>query len=410
MALGNDGNRLPAGWRWVKLGEVCRVASGSTPSSDTPEYWDGDIVWITPTDLGRQTSHLITDSSRRITQAGFENSGTEMVPAGSVVMSSRAPIGHLAIATVPLCTNQGCKCFVPGNDVDNHFLFFALKMSVPALQALGSGATFAEVSKSQVQAFSIPLPPIPEQKRIAAILTEQMTAVEKARTAAEARLKAAKELSAAYLREVFESEEAQGWQRKRLGKLAAVVQNGIYKSAEHYGHGQPFVRMYNIPNSYWKLNLDTLAQVSLDEAEKQKFLLQADDLLVSRVNSFELVGKCAWVGQEAEGYAFENMLIRVRLNDGAIPKFVAQQFGTSQVRQQIEKVAKRAIGQASINSEDLRGIELVLPPREEQWQLAKMLEEKSFASASLFSSIESELGSIKELPAALLRQAFSGQL
>lgn len=325
-------------------------------------------------------------------------------------MSSRAPIGHLGIATIPLCTNQGCKSFIPGEGIDTYFLFYALQKSVPDIQAIGSGATFAEVSKSQVQAFEIPLPPLPEQKRIATILTEQMAAVEKARAAAEARLKAAKELPAAYLREVFESKEAQGWPRKRLGEVATVIQNGIYKSAEHYGHGQPFVRMYNIPNSHWKLNLDTLAQVSLNESEKQKFVLQVDDLLVSRVNSFELVGKCAWVGQEAEGYAFENMLIRVRFGHEVDPRFIAQQFGTSQVRQQIEKVAKRAIGQASINSEDMRGIELILPPTEVQQRLSSLMDDKSFVMAKIRASIESELESIQELPATLLRQAFAGEL
>jgi len=278
------------------------------------------------------------------------------------------------------------------------------------LRQLNKAAAVPGLNRDDAAALPISLPPLPEQRRIAAILTEKMTSVEKARTAAEERLKAAKELPAAYLREVFESEEAQKWPRKQLGDLATVVQNGIYKSAEHYGHGQPFVRMYNVPNTHWKLNLHTLAQVSLDDSEKEKFVLQKDDILVSRVNSFELVGKCAWVGVEAEGYAFENMLIRVRLGDQEDPKFIAQQFGTNQVRQQIEKVAKRAIGQASINSEDLRGIELILPPTEVQQRLSMMVDEKSCAVANIITSIESELESIKELPAALLRQALAGGL
>ena len=211
--------KLPAGWRWAKLGDVCRVVNGSTPSSDIAEYWDGDICWITPTDLGKQAAHLISSSARKITKEGFASCGTERVPVGTVIMSSRAPIGHLGIATVPLCTNQGCKSFVAGDGIDSQFLFHVLKKAVPELRALGSGATFAEVSKSQVQAFEIPLPPLPEQKRIATILVEQMAAVEKARTAAEARLNAAKELPAAHLREVFESKEALGWPKKRLGDV-----------------------------------------------------------------------------------------------------------------------------------------------------------------------------------------------
>jgi len=294
--------------------------------------------------------------------------------------------------------------------IDRHYLYFAIKEAMAEIRNQVHGATMQHITKPEFEAIKIPLPTYIEQKHIAAILSEKMAVVEKARAAAEARLNAAKELPAAYLREVFESEEAQRWSSNRLGDLATVIQNGIYKSAEHYGHGQPFIRMYNLPNSHWKLNLETLAQVSLDDSEKQRFVLHKDDLLVSRVNSFELVGKCSWVGQEADGYAFENMLIRVRFGNDTDPKFVAQQFGTSQVRQQIEKVAKRAIGQASINSEDLRSLELLFPPIDEQRRLSRMIEEKTSASANLCSSIESELGAIKEIPAALLRQAFAGEL
>ncbi len=150
---------LPDGWRWVRLGEVCRVIGGSTPSSNVEEYWGGDIVWVTPTDLGLLQDPIITSSERKITKKGYEGSGTELVPVGSVVLSSRAPIGHLGIAGVPLCTNQGCKSFVPSAEVDSFYLFFCLKTSVPQLKALGSGATFAEISKNKLENFPIPLPP-----------------------------------------------------------------------------------------------------------------------------------------------------------------------------------------------------------------------------------------------------------
>ncbi|NJM08580.1 hypothetical protein HC891_23930 [Candidatus Gracilibacteria bacterium] len=97
---------LPKGWRWVKLGEIAEVVSGSTPSSSFSDYWDGNIIWITPTDLGKLKSKEIWDSERHITQAGYKNSRTELVPPGTVVMSSRDPIGHLGLAKVALCTNQ----------------------------------------------------------------------------------------------------------------------------------------------------------------------------------------------------------------------------------------------------------------------------------------------------------------
>ena len=197
---------LPDGWRWVKLGEVCEIVSGTTPKSGTPEYWNGEIVWITPTDLGKLRHRYITDSERRISKAGFDSCNLTMLPVGSVVLSSRAPIGHLGIVTVPLCTNQGCKTFVPGDALESEFLYHAMKRSVWDLQQMGSGATFAEVSKTQLEGFEIPLPPLSEQKRIAALLNEQMAAVERARKAAEEELEAINRLPAALLRRAFAGE------------------------------------------------------------------------------------------------------------------------------------------------------------------------------------------------------------
>ena len=200
------GQPLPSGWRWVKLGEVCDVIGGSTPDTGNPAYWNGDIAWVTPTDLGKFSDISIFDTSRQITLSGLQNCGSQMLPVGTVIMSSRAPIGHLAIAGVSLCTNQGCKSFVPGIDVDSVFLYWTLKRAVPDIQALGSGATFAEVSKSILYQFEISLPPLPEQQRIAAILKEQMGAVEQASIAAEAELKAINTLPAALLRRAFNGE------------------------------------------------------------------------------------------------------------------------------------------------------------------------------------------------------------
>ena len=203
--LGGE-QKLPPGWKWVRLGEVTTVVNGTTPASENPAYWGGHIVWITPTDLGRLTCPEIISSERRITANGFRSCNLTLVPPGTVVMSSRAPIGHLGIATIEVCTNQGCKSFVPGPNVDSFFLYYALKCSIWKLQQIGSGATFDEVSKTQCEGFPIPLPPLAEQQRIAAILREQMAAVERARKAAEEELETINALPAALLRRAFAGE------------------------------------------------------------------------------------------------------------------------------------------------------------------------------------------------------------
>lgn len=146
---------------------------------------------------------VIKSSSRKITALGYESCSTEMLPTGTVFMSSRAPIGHLAIAGVPLSTNQGCKSFIPGPSVFSQFLYWMLKWDLPALRQLGSGATFAEVSKSQLEQVRVVLPPLPEQKRIAARLNEQIAAAARLRVSLEAQLAEIEALPAALLRKAF---------------------------------------------------------------------------------------------------------------------------------------------------------------------------------------------------------------
>ncbi len=200
---GSPSELVARGWRCATLNEICQVFNGSTPKSAVDEYWGGDICWITPADLGNLDSPYIRGSARMITRAGYESCSTTLVPAGSVILSSRAPIGHLGIATMPTCTNQGCKSLVPSDAIDGEFLYSALLHSVGELRALGSGATFPEVSKAKVASFPIHLPPMKEQRRIVEDLERQTAAAALARRAATAQLAAAEALPAAILRRTF---------------------------------------------------------------------------------------------------------------------------------------------------------------------------------------------------------------
>jgi type I restriction enzyme S subunit len=208
-----------------KLGEVATILSGTTPKSDVPEYWNGSNVWVTPTDLGRLNTDTITDTERKISDAGLASCNLTMVPRNAVVMSSRAPIGHLAIAGCDLYTNQGCKSFVCGEEFDSEFLFFLLKHHVTEFQSLGSGATFKEVSKGVLESYEITFPHSTEkQRQIATRLKVQLAEVDNARQAAETQLLEIEKLADAI---VFESIRRGKNTKHKLGDVLDEVKKGI---------------------------------------------------------------------------------------------------------------------------------------------------------------------------------------
>lgn len=158
-------------WPMVKLKDCCSVVGGATPKRDVPEYWSSkDIPWATPKDISTLDDKILQDAPEYISQKGFEKSATYLLPEGSVLLTSRAPIGNVAIAGKAMCTNQGFKSLVPSKETDSTYLYYCISAYSNRLEALGNGATFKEVSKKTVEEFEIPLPPLDKQKRIAAIL------------------------------------------------------------------------------------------------------------------------------------------------------------------------------------------------------------------------------------------------
>ena len=153
----------------VKLGDVCEIVSGTTPKSDCPKYWDGNINWITPAEL-TESSDIIYESQRKITELAVVDSSLKPFPAGTVLLSSRAPIGKVAISGVEMYCNQGFKNLICSNKIFNRYLFHFLKNKTEYLNSLGRGATFKEISKNIVEKIEIPLPPLDEQRHIAAVL------------------------------------------------------------------------------------------------------------------------------------------------------------------------------------------------------------------------------------------------
>jgi len=161
---------LPGGWKTIEIGMICIIVSGSTPSTAKDEYWNGTIKWVTPAEIS-DTDILISDTERHLTEQGMRAARLRLMPKGTILLTSRAPIGKIAIANAEMACNQGFKNLVCMNDIFNYFLFYSLKRKKEYIESLGRGGTFKEITKDIVSKIKILLPPFPEQEQIASILT-----------------------------------------------------------------------------------------------------------------------------------------------------------------------------------------------------------------------------------------------
>ena len=162
---------IPDNWVWVRLGEIGQIVGGGTPKTAHSEYWDnGDIPWITPADMRNLTSKYIERGTRNITKTGLNSSSAQLLPKNSILFSSRAPIGYVAIAQNEMATNQGFKSVAPFKTEMSEYLYFVLLALKPEIEKLGTGTTFKEVSGTTVGNVVIPLPPLTEQQQIVAKL------------------------------------------------------------------------------------------------------------------------------------------------------------------------------------------------------------------------------------------------
>ena len=170
---------LPEEWRISTLGAIFQIVSGATPRTDIEEYWDGEIPWITPDDLSRHDDMYITAGRRSITSSGYASTSTHMLPTDSILFSSRAPIGYVAIASNPVCTNQGFKSLIPPSNVDSRFTYWYLRHMTPQIREMGSGTTFREISKKGMAVIPFLLAPQRDQRRVACTIEEQFSEVDR---------------------------------------------------------------------------------------------------------------------------------------------------------------------------------------------------------------------------------------
>ena len=170
VAQEKEKKNLPKGWETVAIGEIAEVIGGGTPSSKVDEYWGGSIPWLTPKDLSGYDFRRVKSGKRNITDSGLANSSARLLPKNTVLVTSRAPIGYVALADNEIATNQGFKSLILNDGCDPDFFYYLIKHNVPTLEAVPSGTTFKEISGKTFKQIKFNVPPLPEQKAIAHIL------------------------------------------------------------------------------------------------------------------------------------------------------------------------------------------------------------------------------------------------
>lgn len=393
-------------WRRAALGEVCRIVSGSTPKTGVAQYWGGDINWVTPNDLSKDRAQVIHGGERTLSRAGYESCSTSLFPAGSVIVSSRAPIGYVAIAGGPMCTNQGCKTAVPPDFIDSRYLYWFLVNATPDLEARASGTTFKEISGKRFAETEFWWPPLVEQQHIVEILEDHLSRLDAAvgyvnRGGA----RVARLVDALATQHGTVSKAP----RRPLSALLAVpLANG--RSVPD-GDGFPVLRLTCLRQDRVDVSERKLGRWSMDEASP--FRVAAGDFLVARGNgSLRLVGRGGLVDEEpTDPVAYPDTLIRIRPRTDLIdPVFLSLVWNSRMIRAQIEAVARTTAGIYKVNQGQLHRIEIPLPSLSEQLQMKAEVLQQLDATKRVAAEASRIMGRTRSLRRSLLGAAFSGRM
>ena len=380
----------------AKLGEICTIVSGSTPKTSVTSYWDGNIKWITPAELNEDTFYIM-DSVRHITEEGKEKTGLSYLPTGTVILSSRAPIGKTAIAGCKMCCNQGFKNLICSDAIYNEYLYFFLKSKTDYLNSLGRGATFKEISKSIVESIEIPLPEVNQQKEIA----EKFKKLEQLISLRKQQLAKLDELVKARFVEMFGTFPANPF-RWDTGKIQDVVSDVRYGSSRPAVEGgkYPYLRMNNITYS-GELDLRDTKRIDIPDSELDKCTVRRGDVLFNRTNSKELVGKTCVYNRD-ELMVLAGFVIRVRINERIRPEVLSAFLNMDFSKRMLIGMCKTAIGQANINAKELQNIDLYIPPIELQDQFVTLKNKIDQQKQTVQQSLEK----LKLMKKALMQEYF----
>lgn len=424
---------IPEHWSVEPLKRRFYVVGGSTPKSDEAIYWDGDIIWVSPVDLSRLASLYITDSARKITAQGLASCGTTLVPTGSIVLSTRAPIGSLAVAATTLCTNQGCKSLIPRDNEESIYFAYVLRAATVPLNLRGKGTTFVELSADELGAFKVPVPPRPEQVAVARFLDRETTKIdaliaeqEKLVTLLAEKRQATisftatkglnpctpmKDSGVAWLGEV-----PAHWQLKRIKHVKAEVPNafvdgpfGSNLKSEHFiDDGDIYVIESNFAtqNKIDESQLKTISRSHFDSISRSEVVV--GDIVIAKIGAN--FGKSSILPQLSKRSVVSGNALKLTVNPAICrADWVHLQLANLKANGEIDLLANGS-AQPALSLGGMNTLPVVLPPLAEQAEVLRFVAHETGKLDTLRAEAERAIGLLKERRNALVAAAVTGHI
>lgn len=417
ISVNDPGTDVPEGWFRVRLTDIARLESGHTPSRKHPEWWSGDIPWVSLPDAREHHGGVIHDTTQKTNELGLANSAARLLPKDTVCLSRTASVGYVFRMGRPMATSQDFVNWVCSDALDPRFLQQALLAEGKHLLEFGMGTTHTTIYFPAVLAFHINLAPLPEQRRIVNQVEALLEQVNRAKGRLDrvplilkrfrqAGLAAA--CSGELTREWREEHAASAWVRQPLGDLLAEpLSNG--RSVPD-GDGFPVLRLSALRGG--RIDLSQRKSGAWTVKEAARFRVCQGDFLVARGNgSLSLVGRGGLVEVEPDPVAFPDTAIRVRPNVARLsPQFLRIAWDAPVVRAQIEAAAHTSAGIHKVSQGDLEAVELPVPSPGEQREIVRQVEKLFALADAIERRVQAATARADKLPQAILSKAFAGEL
>ncbi len=390
-----------------RLGDIFDLVGGGTPTTSKEEYWGSGTPWISSADIDNSGQIVYR---RRVTPLGVENSTTNVVPKGTVIVVTRVGLGKVAQLKEDTCFSQDIQALLAKENTSEYspsYLMYQLLFIMQTVKYSGRGTTISGITKKQLADVSLFLPPLPEQERIVARIEELFSQLD----AGVETLKKTKAQLAVYrqavLKEAFGSIDTSQYHPLRTVILGSP-QNGLYKPKTDYCDSG--TRILRIDGFYDGFILSDYhyKRVNLSDEEIGRYGLEIGDLVVNRVNSMSHLGKCALVRSLAEPTVFESNMMRIKLDDGKIEgNWLTYYLSSHAGKKELTKNAKQAVNQASINQTDVGNALIPIPSIEEQKRLVSIIESRLSVCDSIEQTVDAALQQAEAMRQSILKNAFA---